>query len=79
MRRSFSTATASSSSGVRSGFDWEHVTAMQAENEDFGLFHQWISKCLVSERALSAEEFKDQSGVRREEGEASPEKREQVA
>ena len=50
-----------SSSGIREGFDWEHVTAMQTENEDFGLFHQWISKCLLSRRALTAQEFIDET------------------
>lgn len=67
-----------SSSGVRSGFDWEHVTAMQTDNEDFGLFHQWLSKCLLNERAFSAAEFIDQTGADRDK-ETQPEEREHVA
>jgi hypothetical protein len=70
-----------SSSGIHNFFDWEHVTAMQTDNEDFGLLHQWISKCLISEQAYSAEEFVDQFGgtPKKDAAEEKPIERENVA
>jgi hypothetical protein len=69
-----------SSSGIQNFFDWEHVTAMQTDNEDFALLHQWLSKCLIGEKAYSAEEFIDQFGApKKDAGEEAPAAKENVA
>ncbi|MDF1813052.1 MAG: hypothetical protein P1V20_12585 [Verrucomicrobiales bacterium] len=41
----------------REYFDWKHVNTSSGENEDFGRFERWISKCLVEERVMSPREF----------------------
>ena len=38
-------------------YDWQHVTVSATENPDFARFENWISRCLLEERAVTSNEF----------------------
>jgi len=38
-------------------YEWSHVTAAAAHNEDFARFERWITHCLMEERTVLAREF----------------------
>tara|TARA_R110002096_G_scaffold240324_4_gene432114 strand:- start:1913 stop:2953 length:1041 start_codon:yes stop_codon:yes gene_type:complete len=39
------------------GYDWQHVTVSAEDNPDFARFENWISRCLLEERAVTSREF----------------------
>ena len=38
-------------------YDWQHVTVSATENPDFARCENWISRCLLEERAVTSNEF----------------------
>lgn len=53
--------------------DWQHIVGNAEANSDFARFENWISRCLLEERILSAGEFEELSRL------AAKAAREQVA
>jgi len=40
-------------------YDWQHVTEAATENPDFARFEDWISRCLLEERVVTAGQYDD--------------------
>jgi len=41
----------------RSRLDWNMVDRYRVENEDFATFYNWVSRCLLDQKALALEDF----------------------
>ena len=39
--------------------DWDTVNHYRGDDEDFAMFYDWVSRCLVDERAYTVDEFLD--------------------
>ena len=46
-----------SSSRTVDRFDWQHVVDQRNEHPDFAMLSDWLTRCLLDERAISLEEY----------------------